>query len=126
MPASFQNGLFWMQPLVAANLNKQPFTDRPFSATWSLQSAIFYPIIFEYFFCFLMNLIIFSDVLYNDLVAFHNGNGKARNFKNYSQFIARLTLDYIQSCRNSQNWYGRVEGLTRKWDKQMSLARAQL
>ena len=54
----FHNNLFWMRPLLAANLNKRPFwyTDRPYSATWSLRaisitsaSAIFYPIIFQHF-----------------------------------------------------------------------------
>jgi len=67
-----------------------------------------------------------SDGLYQDLVQFHDGNGKARNFKNYSDFVARLTLDYIGSCKNSNNWWNRVSGLKRKWDNQLALARAQL
>ena len=76
--------------------------------------------------CFPMKLMIFLDDVYDDLVTFHNGNGKARNFRNYAAFVHRLTLDYIESCKNSNNWKGRVDGLIRKWDKQINLARAQL
>lgn len=67
-----------------------------------------------------------NDTLYNELVAFHDGNGKARNFKNYAAFAARLTLDYIRPCKNSNSWWGRVSALNRKWDKQIKLAREQL
>ena len=70
--------------------------------------------------------MIFLDELYDDLVTFHDGNGKARNFRNYAAFVSRLTLDYIRPCKNSQTWKGRVDGLIRKWDKQIALARAQL
>lgn len=67
-----------------------------------------------------------NDTLYNELVKFHDGNGKARNFKNYAAFAARLTLDYIRPCKNSNSWWGRINALNRKWDKQIKLAREQL
>lgn len=64
-----------------------------------------------------------SDDLYNELAMFHDGKGKAKNFRNYANFAAKLTLDYIGGCRNSNTWNGRVNGMIRKWDKQVKLAR---
>jgi len=61
-----------------------------------------------------------SDDVYSDLIKLNDGNGELiRSFKNYSQMIPKLVLDYIGTCRGSQRWNRTAARLLSKWDREI-------